>query len=138
MPRKFIRVSMSTPSVPAWPDRLVPPERNVTGTPCRVATRSAEATSSPFRATTTAWGRSRKWLASWLIRARSRGLVLTWASPRIVRSSRSTASKDAGRGAAARAAVELGWEVDTVMATSWVISRRAPAGAGGRAGRRPA
>ena len=36
-PRKCRRVSTSTWSVPAWPDRLVPPERKVSGAPAAAA-----------------------------------------------------------------------------------------------------
>ncbi len=43
---KRVRVSTSTPAPDAWPDRLVPPERNVTGSPRRVASRIAATTPS--------------------------------------------------------------------------------------------
>ena len=44
MPRKLRRVSTSTPSLVACPDRLVPPERKVSGTPWVALTWSSAAT----------------------------------------------------------------------------------------------
>ncbi len=42
--RKLRRVSTRTPSAVAWPDRLVPPDRKVSGTPRSALTRSSAAT----------------------------------------------------------------------------------------------
>ncbi len=56
---KRVRVSTSTPAPDAWPDRLVPPERNVTGSPRRVASRIAATTPSRSCARTTTSGRRR-------------------------------------------------------------------------------
>ena len=43
--RKWRRVSARIPPVTAWPDRLVPPERNVSGTPVRRAVANSLPTS---------------------------------------------------------------------------------------------
>ncbi len=58
-PPKCRRVSTRTASVPACPDRLVPPDRNVSGTPSRCAVASSAATSGTEDGVTTAAGVSR-------------------------------------------------------------------------------
>ncbi len=51
--------STSTESVSAWPDRLVPAARNVTGSPSRAQARSTCCTSASLSTTTTSCGTSR-------------------------------------------------------------------------------
>ena len=65
MRRKWRRVSARMPPVTAWPDRLVPPERNVSGTPVRRAVAKSLPTSVASRGTTTACGVRTKCEASW-------------------------------------------------------------------------
>ena len=65
MSRKCRRVSTRMPSVTACPLRLVPPDRNVSGTPDRLAATNSLPTSAASRGTTTACGVSTKWEASW-------------------------------------------------------------------------
>ena len=65
MPRKWRRVSARIPPVTACPDRLVPPERKVSGTPARRAAANSLPTSAASRGTTTACGVSTKCEASW-------------------------------------------------------------------------
>ena len=79
MPLKLRRTSTRTPSVRAWPLRLVPPERKVSGTPWAALARSSRPTSSALPATTTACGIRRKCEASWALAWRSRARVLTCA-----------------------------------------------------------
>ena len=65
MRRKWRRVSARIPPVTACPERLVPPDRNVSGTPARLAAANSLPTSAASRGTTTACGVSTKWEASW-------------------------------------------------------------------------
>ena len=58
-PRKAARVSARTPSVTPWPDRLVPPERKVSGTPLSWLARNSAATSAAVRGVATDAGTSR-------------------------------------------------------------------------------
>ena len=53
------RVSARTPSVTPWPDRLVPPERKVSGTPLSWLARNSAATSAGVRGVATDAGTSR-------------------------------------------------------------------------------
>ena len=56
MLRKCLRVSTRMPSVPACPDRLVPPERNVMGMPWVAAAPSSRPTSVASTGSATACG----------------------------------------------------------------------------------
>jgi len=57
--RKCRLVSASTPEVPAWPLRLVPPDLNVSGTPAEAQAASSAATLPADAGVATATGVSR-------------------------------------------------------------------------------
>ena len=71
MPRKCRRVSARIPSLTACPDRLVPPDRKVSGTPWAALTANSRPTASASAGVATAAGVSRKCEASWAIPSRS-------------------------------------------------------------------
>ena len=58
-PRQLSPSSTSTESLTAWPERLVPAARNVTGVPSRAQQASRRRTSASFSTTTTSRGTRR-------------------------------------------------------------------------------
>ena len=94
MSRKCRRVSTRIPSVTPWPLRLVPPDRNVIGTPWAAETANSRPTSAASTGVATTLGVRAKCEASWPSANRSVARLRTCPGP--LKAAPNAASKPAG------------------------------------------